>query len=223
MSETDSFIEEVTEEVRRDQLWGYARKYGWIAVVVVIGAVGATAWYEYRKAQDNSAAQALGDRVVSAAEEETPEAKALALAEVAATAGSAAVIVELNQAGALVESGDTDGALLIFDRIAALDDPIYADLAALKAVILRGDDLQPDERIAQLDPLATPGAPYRALAMEQKALALVESDDTDAAVELLNALLADSEATDALRSRVSQLIVALGGEIDATSRLLSEQ
>ena len=46
MSETDSFIEEVTEEVRRDKLFGYLKKYGWIAVVVVVGAVGTTAWLE---------------------------------------------------------------------------------------------------------------------------------------------------------------------------------
>ena len=40
MSDTDSFIEEVTEEVRRDQLYKYVRKYGWIAIALVVGVVG---------------------------------------------------------------------------------------------------------------------------------------------------------------------------------------
>ena len=31
MSNPDSFIEEVTEEVRRDKLFALFRKYGWIA------------------------------------------------------------------------------------------------------------------------------------------------------------------------------------------------
>ena len=38
VSDTDSFIAEVNEEVRREQLYGYLRKYGWIAVVAVLGS-----------------------------------------------------------------------------------------------------------------------------------------------------------------------------------------
>jgi len=49
MSDTDSFIDEVTEEVRRDQLYGYLRKYGWIAAVVILAIVCGAAWNEYRK------------------------------------------------------------------------------------------------------------------------------------------------------------------------------
>ena len=36
MSDTDSFIDEVTEEVRKDRLYGYLRRYGWIAVLVIL-------------------------------------------------------------------------------------------------------------------------------------------------------------------------------------------
>lgn len=44
MSDTDSFIEEVTEEVRRDRLFGLMRRYGWIAVLAVLLLVGGTAY-----------------------------------------------------------------------------------------------------------------------------------------------------------------------------------
>ena len=40
MSNPDSFIEEVTEEVRRDRLFALFRKYGWIGVVLVLAIVG---------------------------------------------------------------------------------------------------------------------------------------------------------------------------------------
>ena len=33
MSNPESFIDEVTEEVRRDKLFGYLRRYGWIGIV----------------------------------------------------------------------------------------------------------------------------------------------------------------------------------------------
>ncbi len=36
MSNNDSFIDEVNEEVRRDKLYALFRKYGWIGVVAVL-------------------------------------------------------------------------------------------------------------------------------------------------------------------------------------------
>ena len=36
MSETDSFLQEVSEELRRDKLYRNMRKYGWIGVLLVI-------------------------------------------------------------------------------------------------------------------------------------------------------------------------------------------
>ena len=44
MSNSETFIDEVTEEVRKDQLFGYIRKYGWIAVLAVLAIVGGTAF-----------------------------------------------------------------------------------------------------------------------------------------------------------------------------------
>jgi len=57
VSETDSFIDEVSEEVRRDQLYGVFRKYVWIALGAVFLIVGAAAFNEWRKAQTRSANQ----------------------------------------------------------------------------------------------------------------------------------------------------------------------
>ena len=36
MSDTDSFIEEVTEEVRRDRLYKFLRKYAWVGILAVV-------------------------------------------------------------------------------------------------------------------------------------------------------------------------------------------
>ncbi|WP_159075214.1 hypothetical protein [Celeribacter baekdonensis] len=40
MSQTDSFIDEVTEEVRRDKFYAFLRRFGWIGILAVCVLVG---------------------------------------------------------------------------------------------------------------------------------------------------------------------------------------
>ena len=79
MSNPDSFIDEVTEEVRRDRLFRAFRRYGWIGVVLVAAIVGGAAYNEWQKASRTATAQALGDGLTAALAAGTPEARAAAL------------------------------------------------------------------------------------------------------------------------------------------------
>ena len=223
MSDTDSFIEEVNEEVRRDQLYKYVRKYAWIGVVVVVGIVGTTGFLEYQKASNASAAQALGDKFVAALNGADSTARADALAEVAPDAGAAPVIVDLRRAGELVAAGDTDGALKIFETIASSTaEPIYADMARLKMVMLGGKDMAAVERDGILAALAKPGATYRPLALEQQALVALNNDDRDTAVQIFTELFQDSASSDSVRGRAQQMLVALGADVPSRATLVSE-
>ena len=60
MSDTDSFIEEVSEEVRRDRLYKVLRKYAWVGILAVVTIVGGTAYLEFQKAQARTEAEAVG-------------------------------------------------------------------------------------------------------------------------------------------------------------------
>ena len=66
VSNPDSFISEVTEEVRRDRLYAMFRKYGWIGVVIVLGVVGGAAYTEWTKARAAARAQSFGDALLEA-------------------------------------------------------------------------------------------------------------------------------------------------------------
>jgi hypothetical protein len=66
-----------------------------------------------------------------------------------------------------------------------------------------------------LEGIAAAGRPYRVLAQEQLAMLAIEEGQTDTAITLLTALLTDQEASQGLRTRASQLIVALGGTLPA--------
>lgn len=217
MANEDSFINEVSEEVRRDKLYALMRKYGWIAIAAVVLVVGGATYLEWQRAKDRSAAQAKGDALVAALAEDTAEARAQALRDVPVndTPGGRAVLALLQAAGS-VEADDTDAALGALDTLAndAEAPPLYRDLAILKSVIIGAGQLSPDERISKLTALQQPGNPYRLLALEQRAFAEVEQGNSSAAIETLTGILADAEVTEDLRRRASQLIVALGGALE---------
>ncbi|MBV2361277.1 hypothetical protein KUH32_16045 [Thalassococcus sp. CAU 1522] len=216
MSNSDSFIEEVTEEVRRDRLFALMRRYGWIAILAVLLLVGGAAWRELRLAQDRATAQAFGDSLLAALEADDPAQRLTALAGVEADEAAARALRDMLAAAEAQASGDTAAAAALLQGVA--DDgavpAIYRQIAQFKALSGASDDLDPATRRAGLQALATPGQPLRALAEEQLAILDIEEGATDAALTRLQALMQDAEATAGLRRRATQLIVALGGTPD---------
>ena len=221
MSETDSFIDEVTEEVRRDKLFAVFRKYGWIGVLAVLLIVGGAAFNEWQKARVRSAAEGFGDAVVAAMDTEDPAARVAALDAISTGGGgepaARRAVTQFLAADEALKAGDRAGALSRLEALAAepgLPDD-YRQLARLKAVILAGASMDAAARDAALAELAQPGAPFRALAMEQQAVALTADGKTDEALALARQVLQEPDATPGLQRRVTQLIVALGGDPDA--------
>lgn len=217
MANEDSFINEVSEEVRRDRLFALMRRYGWIAILLVVVVVGGAAWNEWRKASAQAAAEAKGNALIAALQESTPEARAAALQGVeAADDPSGKAILTLLTAAAEIEAEDTAAADAALDQVIndAGAPQVYRDVALLKRILTSSDRLAPEERIERLQPLLRPGNPFRLLAVEQRAFAEVEMGDTTAALTSLQGILDDAEATEDLRRRARQLIVALGGELE---------
>lgn len=217
MANEDSFISEVSEEVRRDRLFALMRRYGWIAILLVVLVVGGASWNEWRKASAQAAAEAKGNALISALQAETPEARAAALQSVEASdEASGQAILALLTAAAEQEAENPEAAVAALERIISNPDApqVYRDVALLKRALSFSEGLEPQERIAQLQPLLQPGNPFRLLAVEQRAFAEVEQGDTEAALTSLQGILADAEATEDLRRRARQLIVALGGDVE---------
>ena len=213
MSQSDSFIEEVTEEVRRDQLIAAARRYGWIAALVIAGIIGAVAFSEWRNAQAERAAQDAGDAVLAALAADASADRAAALAQVDA-GGEAQVVVTMLQAAELANADKPAVAAALLDGVANDQDLplIYRQIASFKSLTLQADTLDSAARRTGFEALAAPGNPMRLLAEEQLALIDAETGDTDGAIARLNAMLIDAEVTPDLQQRALQVIVALGGE-----------
>jgi len=213
VSDTDSFIEEVTEEVRREQLYGYLKRYGWIAVVLILAIVGTAAYLEWQKARETSAAQAIGDAVLAAMDNNEASDRLTALGSVEASEAEAIAVVAMLTAREAEIAGDVESAVASLESISSNGSlPLeYTQLAALKALMLQHATLSAEDRRLGYEALSSPGAPYRMLAEEQLALIDVEIGQIDAAIARFEAIRSDAETSEGLRARATQLIVSLGG------------
>lgn len=88
MSDGDTFIHEVTEELRRDRLLSLWRRWGPFVlggVVAAVAAAGYLAWDEQRREAE---AREIGGALIQAARAGDPAAQADAYEKIAETAGS---------------------------------------------------------------------------------------------------------------------------------------
>jgi len=216
MSDTDSFIDEVTEEVRRDRLFGTLKRYGWIGGLAVVLIVGGATLREYNKAQELAASQKLGDDMIAALSSDDDLQRADALSKISAQTPGGAAVLAMLQAGALADAGQQDEAVARLQAVAVdAELPlIYRHIASFKALGMQQDSLSIAERRLQFEALAQPGAPLALLAAEQMALLDIEAGDPDAAIDRLKAIIQDAGVTADLKERATQVMVALGGELD---------
>lgn len=216
MSDTDSFIEEVTEEVRRDRLFGMLKRYGWIGALAVVLIVGGAAWSEYQKAQARAEAEALGDGMLMALSEAEPSERRAGLEALSAENPTAQALVAMLAAGEAHRAGEIDAAVAELDAVSVNPDvaEIYRQIASFKSLTLQADTLDQDARRQGFEALAAAGSPLRLLAEEQLALMDVSDGATDAALERYQAILQDASVTSDLQQRALQVIVALGGTPD---------
>jgi len=205
MSNSDSFIDEVTEEVRRDRLFGYFRRYGWIPAVIIIGLVGATAYNEWSTVQVAQVAQARGDALLDALELEDVAERAASLSTIAQE-DEDALVAKLLAAGV-----DAEQAADLLGSIATDDtQPQYIrDLARLKMASIDGA-VTVDEAAAILVELSEPGGVYRNVAMELLVALELRRGSIEAALALLQAHIKDADASSEQIQRMAELIVALG-------------
>ncbi|MBT6927068.1 MAG: hypothetical protein HN984_12725 [Marinovum sp.] len=212
MSDTDSFIDEVNEEVRRDRIFNLFRRYGWIAVAAVLLLVGGAAWNEWRASQEQAQAEAMGDAIVAALNLETASARAAALQEIEVTQASA--IVQLLSAAQLASDDRGDEAVAQLTAVHSNEalPLIYRQIAEFKSLVIADAGQSVETRRNGFESLISSGSALRVLSEEQLALLDIGANDVGGALVRLQRLLEDSEITPGVRRRVTQLITALGAK-----------
>lgn len=212
-NQNDSFIDEVTDELRRDKLFGYFRRYGWIAVLIIFGIVGGAIWREWSLAREQQEAQDWGDAVLAAQASGDPAA--LIKIDPDGSSGRKA-LGGLLAAGEWAESGGTEAAVETLRSVIAETESgsVLHELAQFKLVMLAGDSMDATEKDELLTHLSRTGAPFELLALEQKAIALIEAGRGEDAVTLIQQIRKKDGLSEALRQRLSEMMIVLTGEAE---------
>lgn len=215
MSDRDSFIEEVSEEVRRDRMFALWRRYGPFViggVVLVVALAGAKAWMDIEAEKE---AQRAGAAMIAAVETAPTEAAA-ALAALADQTGNegAAALARLRAAGVLAAEGKAAEAAEAYRAAAAEPgmDPLLREFAEFRAVMADAPRLPPDALIDALAPIAEGAGPFRLLALEARGAALLALGRTDDAIADFRAIADDADAPQGLRQRAEAALVALDAD-----------
>lgn len=215
MSNNDSFISEVNEEVRRDRMFQWLRRYGILVLLGLIAVVGGAALLEWSESSARASAEVDGDALRAAQAEADPVKRAESLGALVASAPDAAPVIRMAQAGSLIEAGKAEEAAAVLAQVA--DDgtaaQVYRSLAALQRVMVLGPKMDLAERRATIETLAAEDGPFQPLALEQRALLHLETGDKAAALRDLGAVLGMPNAPEQLVSRARQLLVAAGGSL----------
>ena len=212
MSDTDSFLQEVSEELRRDKLYRNIRKYGWVAILLVIVIVGAATYREYQKSLAETEAELFGTSIIDALNEKNEADRISKLQKINAPSENAKAIV------AMLLSAEATGNESATFKMSTLSnvtnslsiDTQYRDLLNFKILLGSSEIMGLDERMKSFEGLSKPGNPFRLLAEEQMALIELELGNNDNAIEIISQILLDAELTAGLRNRATQMLIALG-------------
>jgi len=217
----ETFLREVDENLRRDQMRDFFRENGtWLiaAVVLFLAASGGIIWWkqyqvQVHEEQVEKLAQVykdVGSGSIGQAPQQLDELSSSGSKAVRASAQFARAAVALQQ-------GDTKLATTTYTAIAnddGLPEP-YRHAALIRQTALQFDQLKPAEIISRLSPLAKPGEPWFGTAGEMTALAMMKQGNNRQAAELFAAIARDQTVPETVRARAVQVASSLG--VDAGS------
>lgn len=216
---SETFLREVDENLRRDQIRDFAKEYGgWLiaGLILFLAACGGWIyWQQYQQQRSEKQVEELAQIFtdIGSGTIGTAPQKLDTLAKSGRKGVRASAL--FTRAALALQQNDHKLALAQYKEIAA-DDSLpkaYRDAATIRQTALEFDGLKPDEIIARLEPLAKPGDPWFSSAGEMTAMALIKQGKKQEAGRLFAAIAKDKNAPGGARARAMQIASSLG--IDA--------
>jgi hypothetical protein len=215
-NESDTFLREVDEELRKERLNRIATRYGWLivaAVVLVLAGIGGFIWWQHRQQEE---AGKQGETLLEALDAMESGNSAVATAKTAELVQSDVdgyrVAALFARATAESDAGNAAAAVATLKSIADdadLAEP-YRQAALVRQTALEFDRLQPQAVIQRLGPLARPGQAWFGTAGEMVGIAHLKMRRPDLAGPLFAQIGRDETVPPSIRTRAIQMAGSLG-------------
>ena len=205
MVESDSFIKEVSDEVKKDKLFKALNKSKWPLSALVLLLIGAVGGYEYYKFQKKARAQENGEFFVSAIENLNNNGQTVTQ-EINNKLIS--VLIKLNEAKYFEEKGDIKSAAAAYNYIINKygDNKFFNHYSKLQLYLMNpAESLNDKKKINVLDELSAPDGPLKLLALEQKLYLYVKINDLDNIKLKVKLILSDKSVTPEQMSRIKEI------------------
>jgi len=218
----ESFVREVDENLRRDQMAARAKRFGGVAITAVVLFLVAVAGFLYWQDRQRKAAEAATEQLTLTLQDVGANRMAAAPAQLDALRQSDSDGVKatsgLSRAALALQQGNRKLATTIYAELAADEELAkpFRDLALVRGTALEYDSLKPDAVIARLQPLAEPGQPFFGSAGEMVGMALIAKGQKPAAAQLFAKIAADRAVPESLRTRAVQVAGSLGFDASAS-------
>ena len=205
MVESESFIKEVSEEVKRDILFKTLKKFKWTIIVLITLLVGAVCGYEYYKFDKNVKAQEIGEFFVSAIEN-------LKINDQTVTEEVnnkfISVLIKLHEAKYFEEKGDIKSATAAYNHIINKygDHKFFNHYSKFQLYLMNpAKSIGDTKKIEILDELSAPDGPLKLLALEQKLNVFVKINDLENIKLQIKLILSDQSITPEQVRRIKEI------------------
>ena len=209
----DSFAREVDEELRRERLTAFWKRYGGFivtaALLVVAFVAGFKGWEAWQAHQAGKGGEEFLKAIQLIQDGKTEDARKELERIAREGSGGYRDLATLRLAGLMAKAGDTAGALKQYELAAGSSDDMTADFARLEAAMLRLEEADVGEIQSRVEAVNTPSHPLRNQAREILGLAQYKAGDSKAAEATFNAIVADQGTPSRLRERARVMLILL--------------
>ena len=216
MANPESFLEEVAEEVRRDRLFKFFKKNGWIIAFVVVATLCVSIAYEWRKNSEISRAKSNGD-LLTLALEESQKGNLEKLLDLLSDnspylrpSSDLMAVTKLYYAELLYNiDNDSNESMSVLKEIFSNESisTTLRQLAKIKYLLLFSGDNKVKQDL--IDELSSPDNHYRFLAQEHKVQTYLASGMSNEANRQIDMLLNDLEVSEQQKRRLMDLKLAI--------------
>lgn len=211
----DSFIREVDEDLKNDNLQQFWKKYGLLIIVAVVLIVSVTVSFETLKALREKKNQAWSDRYEQALNLQVQgeyDASLKVLDDI--IAGKHKIyssLAKVQHANVLFEQGDSEEAVKELEKIVSdmnVNESLR-DVTAVKLAMYKFDFATRDELNSLLNPLVAKEGAWSAVAKEILAMLEVREGNVEAAEKLYQEILTTPNLPEGFRYRVQDMLSML--------------